>query len=861
MAATSGQAGAGRTVRIVSKCATVDEFLEAFRGYGTEAVLFIPTRSPRPAGTSMKFRLELATGDAVIAGTGTVLDAFTDKSNDFGREGMRIQLGTLDKRSQRTIERLIQTAGGETQESQRSECVVVEDGSSTLAMPALSPAPAPRNDTEKVSIKTWSPPPLKSIPSMGAVKPSTGSADKDKDKEEDPPPDRDHRTRIGLAPTAAARKPSNKKPVREFAPFPALPDQAAQSGPVSSAPTPAGGASGDSDKTALRADGDSRRLIPSPPKLPRKAAETVPDLTVGRDEDSSSADVEVPTHTESDLPTRVGGPLGMDSANELPTRVAADVNAFTPTRVGDGSPAALRLATPAAKAPLTEPKPTAKAPAPEPPPSETDEAMFDTVRDGKPPPKFIEQVTLPMAALVPPSPGSRLEGTVPQAIGGEPGVPRALTSEELSSSYIIDDDDDGDSGEIGGEGSVSTKVSTSVELLPLSHAATIVAPHTSGYPAIRVTRPEKPQPAPPIVPASTSDSGPNPNDSGGLDNQTTVRNQFPVPTAQRRSLTASPPVAAALPPASASAEPAIASELPETAPRGATVKTAVLSAVIAMIVGLGMGYAMWGGGDSKKPTAAAASAASAAPAAAASRSAGVTPTAASATAEPEKETAPAAKETAPDEGGEEPETATQPAATAEPSELPETAAAAAPEAPATCNVFVDSQPNGGIAYAAGKKLGSTPYAGPAPCGTIEITVKKKYYKEEVKEIALSPDSDGKLSMKLQKKQVDVAITSSPPGATVKIDGKKVGATPVKQKVTAGSELSIKIEKAGYDDFTKSVKVEAKKVSVSAKLVEKKKPAPKVARKPKVTPKPAARPGTKPPSKPASKPASKPRSAR
>jgi hypothetical protein len=138
--------------------------------------------------------------------------------------------------------------------------------------------------------------------------------------------------------------------------------------------------------------------------------------------------------------------------------------------------------------------------------------------------------------------------------------------------------------------------------------------------------------------------------------------------------------------------------------------------------------------------------------------------------------------------------------------------------PASCQLSITSQPAGAIAFADGARLGATPFVGKAPCRETEIRLRKKYYKDVSQRATLAAGSQ-ELSFKLVRRQTLLSVRSTPSGANVRINGRRVGSTPHRQRVPTGGDLSIKVEKAGFKDWSRSIKPEAKNVSLQAKLID------------------------------------------
>ncbi len=85
-----------RAIRIVSQCATKDDFIAVFHPYLERDALFVATASPEEAGARLHFVMTLAGGEAVLRGAGVVLESHRSKSNFYGRRGMKLRFDELD---------------------------------------------------------------------------------------------------------------------------------------------------------------------------------------------------------------------------------------------------------------------------------------------------------------------------------------------------------------------------------------------------------------------------------------------------------------------------------------------------------------------------------------------------------------------------------------------------------------------------------------------------------------------------------------------------------------------------------------------------------------------------------------------
>ncbi|HKE17707.1 MAG TPA: hypothetical protein VKB80_22685 [Kofleriaceae bacterium] len=101
-----------RAIRIVSQCATAEEFVAAFHPYLERDSLFIATGSPEEPGQAIRFVMTLAGGETMLRGAGRVLECHRDRGNFYGLRGMKLQFDELDDGSRRALAALESRAGG-----------------------------------------------------------------------------------------------------------------------------------------------------------------------------------------------------------------------------------------------------------------------------------------------------------------------------------------------------------------------------------------------------------------------------------------------------------------------------------------------------------------------------------------------------------------------------------------------------------------------------------------------------------------------------------------------------------------------------------------------------------------------------
>lgn len=93
-------------LRIVTRCKSVAELVEAFEPYVEDDTCFIPNRHARPVGTEIAFSIRLADNTTMLRGTGTVREMWTDDQNPFGRPGMRLAISRIAPQSRALYERM-----------------------------------------------------------------------------------------------------------------------------------------------------------------------------------------------------------------------------------------------------------------------------------------------------------------------------------------------------------------------------------------------------------------------------------------------------------------------------------------------------------------------------------------------------------------------------------------------------------------------------------------------------------------------------------------------------------------------------------------------------------------------------------
>jgi hypothetical protein len=98
-------------MRIVTRFATVDEFVSAFRVFCAEGTCFIPSAEAKRIGIETGFSIRLADGTPMLRGLCVVLDSWTTAENPYERPGVRLGIRSLTAESKPIFQRLLLAAG------------------------------------------------------------------------------------------------------------------------------------------------------------------------------------------------------------------------------------------------------------------------------------------------------------------------------------------------------------------------------------------------------------------------------------------------------------------------------------------------------------------------------------------------------------------------------------------------------------------------------------------------------------------------------------------------------------------------------------------------------------------------------
>jgi hypothetical protein len=122
----------------------------------------------------------------------------------------------------------------------------------------------------------------------------------------------------------------------------------------------------------------------------------------------------------------------------------------------------------------------------------------------------------------------------------------------------------------------------------------------------------------------------------------------------------------------------------------------------------------------------------------------------------------------------------------------------------TCEVSLASNPEGAAVFLDDRELGETPLDTAVPCGTATFTFRHPRYRRETQRAELVAGTKPEVSVQLRRPEFSIKVVSSPPRATVLVDGKEVGKTPTTIQLTGFSKTRLQISKSGYRSYRKTL---------------------------------------------------------
>ena len=139
-------------------------------------------------------------------------------------------------------------------------------------------------------------------------------------------------------------------------------------------------------------------------------------------------------------------------------------------------------------------------------------------------------------------------------------------------------------------------------------------------------------------------------------------------------------------------------------------------------------------------------------------------------------------------------------------------------APVTCRLEIATTPTGAALTLDRTSLGNAPFSGEVPCGAATLVARLPQFSTSTRQLKLVAGKPQKVAVKLARPVHDITILSTPIHAVVKIDGRKVGFTPLSTTIAAFGSHTVTLELEGYQVYRKVVQTDVPEQTVAAPLV-------------------------------------------
>ncbi len=727
---------------IATRCTSVEQFVQMFHRFVDEESFFVSTLNTRPPGLETPFSVQLVDGTPVLRGLCVVLQAWTTAANPFKTPGVRLGIKRLTANSMLVFEQLLVTRSGKPPPGMKAP--VTQPGS---GIPPLSAAALAAGSTKLPSV----------IPSIPKLAP----------------------------PSTAAPTPTAKSPFTETAPTKLA---LSRLGPVQPVKPPS--TTPQTQPLGSRTTSAVPRLPPMPPGATTSA---IPDV--------------VPRVTTPDPRPPVAPPKAIEPPPPVaPPQAIEPQPPVTPPKAIE-APVAPRTATP------TEPQP----------PASTAEADQSAVPDelAQEPTDVIEEKTdvretkLPRAAS-PPIEGTRTPGS-DLILPANPlmdlsdeslmGYVDCTLYEETGNFFPAEEDAAGFVDDVAPPPLLAPRPA----VMPTQLAPE--RPPSTGFETdpgteLGAKRFETAQEAPPAARAAEVETAspaivvppvtlppPAPRDSVMVDPALVARGSAPVVGGEPAPEPAEAPAFAR-----AAAAHEVDAAPPVLVPRSAArvplhkrrqvwlVGGAGAAALVLLIVVLTASSS-----DGSPPAATTPKASETRPVAKVA-----TPdeaAAGSSTATPEVATQPAGDEPSGDDPDD--ETTDEPTGDTTAHDEPPPGDGPPLVGSGPCRAVVVTTPAGSTIKLDGNNVGPSPLTIATSCERHKLDVSHPRYQAASRFVSLAAGKAQNLEVTLSRPTHVVTVTSQPPGATIFLDGRRAGTTPMKLSVLGFVTVKLDFKKTGY----------------------------------------------------------------
>jgi hypothetical protein len=140
------------------------------------------------------------------------------------------------------------------------------------------------------------------------------------------------------------------------------------------------------------------------------------------------------------------------------------------------------------------------------------------------------------------------------------------------------------------------------------------------------------------------------------------------------------------------------------------------------------------------------------------------------------------------------------------------------EAQHACAARVTTTPPGAVVTWGDVELGSSPIEHAAvPCGRATVAIRRQHYSEVTRTITAEPGQAASIDQRLHRPPANLVVTSTPPNARIKLNGRRFGLAPHKISTLRFEHVRIEASLPGYRPWKKTVYLKDEESTVEVTL--------------------------------------------
>ncbi|HTE53546.1 MAG TPA: PEGA domain-containing protein [Kofleriaceae bacterium] len=134
-----------------------------------------------------------------------------------------------------------------------------------------------------------------------------------------------------------------------------------------------------------------------------------------------------------------------------------------------------------------------------------------------------------------------------------------------------------------------------------------------------------------------------------------------------------------------------------------------------------------------------------------------------------------------------------------------------------CGIDVESDPAGSELAVGGQVVGTTPTRLELPCGVHELEARRSRYEPASRRVRLRPGKLERVALHLARPDHKLRIVSAPLGASVTVNGRAAGVTPLVANVKGYQQIRVRIERPGFETWARKVYAREPLTKLTVKL--------------------------------------------